>query len=219
MDGAMLQENVRRQLEYEPHIDSGRIGVSADESGIVTLTGSVPTYLDKSEAEEAAKRVYGVRGVANRIEVEPAGAGRRSDRDIAEAALASLKWRAAIPDERIQVTVEDGWVTLDGDVENHFQRQETERVVRQLLGVVGVTNRIRVAPRVTPEPDAVRKDIEQALVRSARLDARGIRVRTEDSRVVLEGSVRSWAELEEAAGAAWAAPGVAEVDNRISVIP
>lgn len=215
-----LQDNVLRELRYDPRIDASKIGVFASEVGVVTLTGDVPSYFQKQAAEQDAKRVFGVRAVANDVRVEAGAPVGRTDTDIAEAAVTTLKWRTAIPDNRIKVTVSNGWVTLEGDVDFHYQKRDAEEAVSALTGVVGVTNNIRIRPQeVRPATEEVREQIRDALVRSARLDARGIDVRTDDGRIILEGTVRSWTEADEAELAAWGAPGVTDVENRIEVIP
>lgn len=218
MDAKKLQEAVQSQLRYEPRVDSSRIGVAADESGVVVLSGTVPSFVEKIEAEAAAKRVYGVRGVANDIEVKLPGSVVHTDAEIAQAAVNSLRWRAGIPDEQIKIIVSGGRVTLEGEVEQNFQRQEAERAVRTISGVLSVTNQIRIKPRAKPQSIQVKKEIEEALVRNARLDARGISVRIDDSRVILDGTVRAWAEADEAADAAWAAPGVTEVESHLKIV-
>jgi osmotically-inducible protein OsmY/hypoxanthine phosphoribosyltransferase len=219
MNAQQLQDSVRSQLRYDPQLDSSEIRVETTASGVVTLSGTVRSYLEKVQAETAAKRVAGVRGVANELVVMPLGEQTRSDAEIAEAAVNGLRWRAAIPEDRIQVLVSDGWLTLEGEVQQRFQKQEAERVVRQLRGVVGVTNHVRLAPPIEPKPELIRSDIEAALVRSARLHASGIHVQTEGARVILAGSVRTWEEAEEAEDVAWSAPGVADVESRLEVLP
>jgi osmotically-inducible protein OsmY len=211
-----LQHDVLAQLDWEPSIDAAQIGVTAKES-VVTLTGSVSTYAAKMTAERATKSVYGVKGVANDIEVKIPGTTRRSDTEIAAAALNALRWDAVVPDDRIRVTVRDGWVTLEGDAQWQYERDAAERDVRNLTGVRGVTNQMSLKSRA--QPGEVKQKIEAAFKRSAELDARRVGVEARDGKVILHGNVRSFAEREEAQRAAWAAPGVVEVDNRLSVIP
>ncbi|MCL6431551.1 MAG: BON domain-containing protein [Anaerolineae bacterium] len=213
-----IRDDVIAELESDPEItDAARIGVSV-HNGVVTLTGSVSSYPQRLAAEKAARRVDGVKAVANDVEVRLPTAGIRSDTDIAEAAVNALRWDVQVPDERIQVTVHEGWVTLEGDVDYWYQKQAAERDVRSLQGVKGVINNIRVmAPRISPAE--VKSKIEQAFERSAELDARRINVETYDGKLVLTGKVRSLAEKEEAEAVAWSTRGVSEVENRIVVSP
>jgi len=209
-----LRRDVERELEWDPSIDARNIGVAA-KNGVVTLTGYVSSYADKWRAERIAKRVSGVTALANEIEVKLST--ERTDPDIAEAARAALKADSRLPADRIKVIVERGWVTLEGTVDYYYQKSAAESDVRYIAGVRGVTNALVVTPKVSPTD--IRMKIEEALKRSAQLDANRISVETEGSKVILSGTVRSWAEREEAEMAAWAAPGVTEVENRIKVAP
>jgi osmotically-inducible protein OsmY len=209
-----LRRDVERELEWDPSIDARNIGVAV-KNGVVTLTGYVSSYADKWRAERIAKRVAGVTAIANEIEVKLST--ERTDPDIAEAARAALKSDSRVPADRIKVIVERGWVTLEGTVDYYYQKSAAESDVRYIAGVRGVTNAIVVTPKVSPTD--IRLKIEEALKRSAQLDASRISVETEGSKVILSGTVRSWAEREEAEMAAWAAPGVTEVENRIKVAP
>jgi osmotically-inducible protein OsmY len=214
-----LQEQVLRELRFDPRVDASKIGVTARADGVVTLTGTVETYSEKLAAEEAAKRVAGVRAVANDIEVVIPGTARRSDTDIAERALSALRMRST-PLEKIKVIVKNGWVTLEGEVEYYYQKQEAERAVSALAGVTGVTNNIRVRPLAVPmKEEEIKKEIEDAFIRSAQLDAKNITVEVRGERVILRGKVRSWAEKDAAETAAWAVTGVREIENRLQVEP
>jgi osmotically-inducible protein OsmY len=209
-----IQRAVLEELKWEPRVNPSEIGVAAKD-GIVTLTGWVDSYTRRWAAEEAAHRVRGVKAVANEIEVRLPTSSERTDLDIAAAAVRALEWDALIPAEKIDVTVSKGWVTLRGEVEWQFQKEDAERAVRRLAGVRGVTNLIVVKPRVTPTQ--LKEKIEQALLRTAEVDAQRIEVEVQGSKVILKGTVRSWAEREAAERAAWAAPGVTAVENRITV--
>jgi osmotically-inducible protein OsmY len=211
-----LQHDVLAELEWEPSINASQIGVTAKD-GVVALTGAVASYADKMTAERVAKRVYGVKAVANDVEVKIPGSGQRSDADIAAAALTALQWDTTVPDDRVKVTVRNGWITLEGKVDWGYQKDSAERVVRNLTGIKGLTSEITVKSQV--KPGDVKVKIEAAFRRSAELDARRVSVQAQEGKVILYGNVRSWAGRDEAQQAAWAAAGVSEVDNRLTVTP
>lgn len=211
-----LQQNVLDELAWDGHVRPSEIGVAVHD-GIVTLSGSVDSYLARMAAQEATHRVQGVRAVVNELTVRLPAFAERTDEDIARATLNALTWDAAIPADQLEVSVSDGWVTLKGAVEWHFQRDAAERVVHRLAGVRGITNLISVKPY--PVGADVHHQIEQALVRSAEVDAKRIRVEVEGSIAVLKGTVRSHLERRAAERTALAAPGITAVENRIVVDP
>jgi osmotically-inducible protein OsmY len=211
-----LQQDVLEELRWEPSVNPAEIGVAAKD-GVVTLTGFVNSFGEKLTAEKATKRVQGVKAVAEEIEVRIPSMLKRTDADIARAALNALQWNTLVPDDRVTVKVEDGWVTLEGELDWGFQRDAAMEAVHYLTGVRGVTNLITVKPRV--EPKEIKAKIAEAFKRSAELDANRIKVEALGGKVTLSGSVHSWVERDEAGRAAWAAPGVSAVDNHISVSP
>ena len=211
-----IEKNVKAELEWDPDLDATDIAVSV-KNGVVTLTGFVKSYTDRYEAEAAAKRVAGVVAVANDIEVRMPSVDERPDPDIAREAAAAIKSQLPISSEHIKIIVKNGWVTLEGEVEWQYQRQTAENVVRRIKGVKGVSNTILLKPRA--EPTEVKRKIQEALRRSAEVDANRIEVEARGGEVILKGTVRSWIEREEAERAAWAAPGVTKVEDRIVVAP
>ena len=211
-----IQKDIVDELKWEPSLQDEDIGVAVRD-GVVTLAGFVSSYANKWKAERVASRVKGVKAVANDLEVKLPTSSSRPDPDIARAALDSLKWNILVPSDRIKVKVEKGWLTLEGDVDWHFQREEAERAVRYLTGVKGVTNLITVHAR--PTPSDVKRKIKDALERAAEFDAERITVEMDGHTAVLRGTVRSYAEKRDAERAARNAPGVTDVENDLIVEP
>jgi osmotically-inducible protein OsmY len=209
-----LQERVLRALEFEPGLNAAKVGVTVHD-GVVTLKGAMPTLYQKMQAERATSRLFGVRAVANDIDVRLDHGARRDDSAIAEAAANSIMWNTAVPPGSVKITIRDGWITLTGEVEWRFQREAAEHDLHRLFGVKGVANLIRVKPKARTA--LVRRKIEEALLRSAAIDARHIEVETNNGLVTLRGTVRSLAERREAERAAWSAPGVTRVNDRLAV--
>jgi osmotically-inducible protein OsmY len=205
---------VEDELRSDPDIDATDIAVAVKD-GSVTLTGFVRSFRQRRRAEQDVKRLAGVVGIANNIEVRLSIIHRRPDSEIARDAVEAIKRDLPLSWEKIKAIVEDGWITLEGEVEWHYQRERAEEAVQGLRGIRGVTNKIEVRPRVPPME--IKRRIEQALRRSAELDASRISVEASGSEIILPGGVRSWAEREEADRAAWSAPGVTKVDNRIKI--
>lgn len=210
-----LRQDIIDEIDFEPSIDGANIGVVV-EDGIVTLTGHVSTYSQKVALEDVVRRIKGVKGIAEEVEVRPFGTNITADDEIAKRAVNSLAWNTTVPNDTIQVKVQDGWLTLTGKVDWQYQRIAAENVARALAGVVGVTNQIEIKAMATA--DDVKKRIEDALRRNAETEARGIKVDVLDGgKVTLAGRVHSWFERSAAQQAAWSAPGVKTVDDRLTV--
>jgi osmotically-inducible protein OsmY len=211
---AQIQKDVIEEMKWEPAITSSEIGVSVS-NGVVTLSGQVSTYSEKLHAEQAAKRIAGVKAIAEDIQVGISTGYSRTDNEIAQAVLNTLKWDTDIPDYQISVKVEDGQVKLEGEVEWEFQRQNARKVIENIAGIRSVINLIKVKPRVAPSD--IQKKITAAFHRSATIDAQNIKAEVAGSKVTLKGRVRSISEKEDAVNAAWAAPGVFSVDNQLEI--
>lgn len=209
-----LHKDVLDELRWDPRVNEAEIGVSVKDS-VVTLTGFVPTFAQKYAAEKVVERLAGIRAIADDLHVKPLASFVRNDTDIAHSVVNALSWNIEVPAEKITAKVEGGWVTLKGEVDWNYQKSAAEGAIRYLGGVKGISNLIDVKPKASPVE--VKSKIEAALKRNAELDAKLIEVRTTDGKVILEGNVRSWAERADAERAAWAAPGVKEVDDRLVV--
>ncbi len=209
-----IQKDVAEELAWEPMLRSDEIAVSVKD-GVVTLAGTVSTYAKKVVAEKAAKRVAGVRAIALDLQVKVGSIFSRNDSEIAHAAMEALKWNSAVREDRIKVKVEDGWVTLEGEAEWEYEKREAKESVEKLIGVRGVTNLISLEPKV--KMTDVKQKIQSAFYRQAVMDAGKIQVETLNDHVILKGKVRSLAEKTDAENAAWAVPGVRQVENNLEV--
>lgn len=209
-----IQKDVLSELKWEPFITASEIGVAV-KNGVVTLSGTVDSYLKKVTAEKAAKRVGGVKAVAEDIVVKTSGALIKNDTQIAEAALNALKWNSAVNEEKIKMKVEDGVVTLDGEVDWEFQKISAQKQIEDLIGVKRIINNVTIKSSI-PATDLKLK-ISNAFHRSATLDSEKIQIETTGSKVILKGTVRSWAEKNDAEKAVWSAPGVNKVDNQLEI--
>jgi osmotically-inducible protein OsmY len=210
-----LARDVSEELKWDPRIIDDEIGISV-RSGVVTLTGSVSTFAQKLAAVESVERVAGVRAVAQELTVKVYESSRQSDTDLAHQILSTLAWDIEVPHERIKARVEDGWVTLEGEVDWQYQRSAAERVVRYLIGVKGVSNLLTI--KASASKHDVTRHIKDALRRSADADSKRIQVAANGSTVTLTGTVRSWSEKADAERAAWSTSGVTAVDDRIAII-
>jgi osmotically-inducible protein OsmY len=211
-----IQKDVVAELKAEPNLRNDDIAVGVRD-GVVTLAGYVDSYADKWRAERVASKVKGVKAVVNELEVKLSSSSQRTDPEIARAVVDALQWNVLVPHDRIQVVVEDGWVTLRGEVDWYYQREEAERTVRNITGIKGVSNLITVA--TVPTPSDVKQRITDTLRRAAQFDAERITVEVVGHKAILKGTVRSYAESVEAERAARKVPGITEVENQLTVDP
>ena len=216
MSDTTLRQDILDELEIEPSIDAADIGVAV-EDGIVTLTGHVPTYAQKTTIESLVGRIRGVKGIAEELEVRYRGSVGNSDDEIAKRAANSLQWSTVVPDDKVQVKVQKGWVTLTGTVGWNFEKVAAADAVLGLQGVTGITNNIGIKARPMVSALDVKKRIEDSLRRNAELEAKSIRVDVAGSRVTLDGHVKAWSERRLVEDAAWATPGVTTVDDRLTI--
>lgn len=211
---AILKRDVEAELAWDPAVKSTQIGVAVKD-GVVTLTGHIGTYAEKDAAGRALRRVGGVKAIALELDVRLSPQHRRSDTDIATAVEQALTWNTLVPAEQIRVTVDQGWVTLQGEVEWDYQRRSVDKAIRPLMGVVGISNEVAIKPKVTPAD--LRSRIGDALKRQVEREVKHLDIKVDGSTVTLRGSVNSWQERDAAQGVAWSAPGVRVVINELQV--
>jgi osmotically-inducible protein OsmY len=215
MDDLSLRDYVLSELEFEPSVNAAHIGVAVDD-GVVTLSGHVGSYAEKLAAEKIVQHLKSVRAIAEEIEVRLPSDRKTGDDQIAQRALDIIAWDTTIPDDKVMIKVQKGWITLSGEVDWYFQRNAAEAAVRKLSGVTGITNLIAIKPRV--QAGDIKQRIEKALKRNAELEAENIRVVVSGGRVTLEGQVNAWHERAVAERAAWAAPGVVSVVDHLALV-
>lgn len=211
---ADLKREVEAELDWDPAVRSTAIGVAVDH-GVVTLSGHLQNYAEKRAVEKALRRVAGVKAIALELDVALLPDHRRNDTEIAQAAESALSWHTLVPADAIRLTVDKGWVTLQGEVEWDYQRRSAEQAVRNLQGVMGLSNQLTLKEK--PSPDDLQSRIERALTRQAEKDAKHITIKVENGTVTLQGTVHSWSELETAQAAAWSAPGVKNVITQLKI--
>lgn len=209
-----IQKDVIDELKWEPFLNASEIGVSV-KHGIVTLSGTVDAYSKKLSAENAAKRIAGVKAVAENIAIKLSDQWRKNDTEIAEAAYNAIKWHSAVQEDKIKIKVENGLVTLEGNVEWEYQRIAARKAIENLVGVKGVFNKINISPALSPAD--IKKKISFAFQRNASIDADRIVVESDGNKIILKGKVRSWAEKKDAENAAWMAPGISSVESKLEV--
>lgn len=209
-----IKKDVMAELEWDPEINSANVGIAVKD-GVITVSGHLDTYSEKFSIERALRRVDGVRAIAMEVDVVLSPEHRRSDSEIASAAAQALQWQARLPEGRMRVSVEHGWVHLSGEVDWEFQRRAAEKAVRPLMGVVGVSNEVTLASKALPADLSQR--ITQALQRQALREAKRVEVAVDGTKVTLRGQVHSWQERDAVQGAVWAAPGVRTVINELHI--
>lgn len=212
---SQIQKDVMEELKWEPSVTHEHIGVAVTD-GVVTLSGSVPSFIEKYHAERAAQRVAGVQAIVEKIDVKLPSSLVRDDQELAKAIIDQFQWSSLIPHEKVQVKVSDGWVTLTGEVVWEYQRKAAEKLVRELKGVKFITNNIAIKPKLVAAD--LKEKIEQALKRAAERESKQIEIDVFGSRVTLSGKVRSFAEMNAIEGAVWGAPGVTEVKDNLQVV-
>jgi len=211
---SLLQQNVIDELTWDPSVDATHVDVAVHD-GIVTLTGYVNSYFEKKKCEQIAKRIARVKAVVDEIDLKLAGIAKRGDLEIAEAAVNALKLNVLIPQDSIKITVEKGWIVLDGEVDWQYQSNAAEFALRTMIGIKGISNKIHVRPSVSAAD--VKSKIQSALMRNAQIDSNNIAVDIKGGTAILRGHVRSWAEREQAETATWSAPGIVKVENEVIV--
>lgn len=211
---ASLRDDIIEELNWEPSVDSSKIGVAVKD-GIITLSGTVPSLIEKMDAEKAVKRVEGVRAVVQNIDVKLKSSSIRTDAEIAEVAIKNLKWNTNVPEENIILKVEHGWITLEGEVLWNYQKEAAKSAVKGLIGVKGVNNFIKVKSKIQPEN--LTQKIKNSFLRNASIDADNVKVEVIGNKAILKGTVQSWAEKRQAEKAVWSAPGIFEIENKLEI--